>query len=184
MSWPTTSQVQRANAGEISVAPIGHIAKQTAETHPSIADPRKAEAQIGLLLAVHRVETARPAVTAQRVVMVLRVVMARPRATAPAVVTASRAPTGERDRLRLKAEVRVVMARRRVTVRRVATARRVVSDIAATASADPEAHRLGAPAKAAVTRVIVKNGLRGVSAMGETRALSRIAWTSPTFPRT
>lgn len=190
MSWPTTNEVQRANAGEISVAPVGHIAAQTTEAqiteaHRPIADPPEAPTEIGRLLEVHHVVTAPPRVTAPLRVtapagaIVTRVVMARPVVTAPLRVTAlgaeivRRVPLGERALLPPRAAHRVVTADRGATARPEARATAVVA-----------APRVGARAMAEATRAIARSAPLGVNETAETRDPSRHAWTSPMFQRT
>lgn len=173
MSWPTTNEVQRVNAGEISVAAVGHIAAQTTEAHRPIADPLEAPTEIGPLLEV------------------LHVVTAPPRVTEPAAAIATLAPIGEQARRPPRAAHRVAMARPVVTVSRVVMARRVVTaDRGATARPDARATavvaapRVGARAMAEATRAIARSAPLGVNATAETRDPSRPAWTSPMFRRT
>ncbi len=184
MSWPTTNEVQRANAGEISVAPVGHIAAQTTEAHPPIADPLEAPTEIGPPLAARRVAIARRVVTARLGAMARPVVTVHPLVTTPAAAIATVVPTGERTLLP-RAAHRVVTVHRGATADRGAIARPVVTaHPEERATAEAVAPRAGARAMVAGTRAIARSALLGVNATAETRAPNRHAWTSPIFRRT
>ncbi len=157
MSWPTTNQVQRANAGVISVAPVGHTAAQTTETHPPIGDPPEAQGQAQ---TVPLLEAA-------------RVVTAPPRATTQAAATAIRVHTGEETLPRPRVALRVVTVDPEATVRRVVTATVAVV-----------APRVEARAMVEGTRATARSAPHGVNATAATRVHSRTAWTSPMFQRT